>query len=408
MLPAQWEQMEPSPKLAAVLSRLADVNLSGHDRIVVLKAYQRLVSFFQAQMFEVMASISDLMNELDNDPEIAFESAAAEIGAALRLTRRGADSDLALALDLKQRLPRVWEALAAGQIDLRRARVIVSGTAHLSEESAREVVERIIDPAARLTTGQLYALIRRVCVQADPEEAANRYREAVEGRRVVVEPSVDGTAHLLGLDLPPERVSALMRRINDLAKSLKTVDETRTMDQIRADVLLDLLDGARRSNQRSAGDGRHPGRPDHFGPAHRRSGELAGYGPVIADIARQVAESQPGAEWRWTLTHPDTGLVIDNGTTRRRPTTSQRRHVEARHPSCIFPGCRMPAVDCDLDHRQPWSDGGPTTVDNLVPLCRHDHNIRHHSGWTHRALPNGDHIWTSRLGHTYTTSGLPP
>ena len=195
--------MDPSPRLAAVLSTPGGVNLSSHDRILLLKAYQGLVSFFQAQVYEVMASISDLMNETDNDPGMAFESAAAEIGAALHLTRRSADSDLALALDLKQRLPRVWEALAAGKIDLRRARVIVSGTAHLSEETAREVVERIIEAATRLTTGQLNALIRRLCVQADPEEAANRYRDAVEGRRVIVEPSVDGTAHLLGLDLPP-------------------------------------------------------------------------------------------------------------------------------------------------------------------------------------------------------------
>jgi hypothetical protein len=399
--------MEPGPQLAEVLSRLADVNLSGHDRIVVLKAYQRLVSFFQAQLFGVMASISDLMNELDNDPEIAFESAAAEIGAALRLTRRGADSDLALALDLKQRLPRVWEALAAGEIDLRRVRVIVSATAHLSYESAREVVERVIGPATRLTTGQLNALIRRICVQADPKEVSNRYREAVEGRRVIVEPSVDGTAHIFGLDLPPDRVSAVMRKINHLAQSLQTVDEVRTMDQIRADVLLDLLEGSRGTAGRGGMVDIHVDLTT-LARLDENPGELAGYGPVIADIARQVAENQPGAEWRWTLTHPDTGLVIDNGTTRRRPTPGQRRHIEARQPSCIFPGCRMPAVDCDLDHRQPWSKQGPTTVDNLVPLCRHDHNIRHHSGWTHRPLPNGDHIWTSRLGHTYTTSGLPP
>ena len=30
------------------------------------------------------------------------------------------------------------------------------------------------------------------------------------------------------------------------------------------------------------------------------------------------------------------------------------------------------------------------------------------SGDTHHQLPNGDYQWTSRLGHTYTTSGLPP
>ncbi|MEE8375472.1 MAG: HNH endonuclease signature motif containing protein [Acidimicrobiia bacterium] len=37
----------------------------------------------------------------------------------------------------------------------------------------------------------------------------------------------------------------------------------------------------------------------------------------------------------------------------------------------------MPATDCDLDHRNAWADGGPTTEDNLAPLCRHDHIVRH-------------------------------
>jgi hypothetical protein len=402
------DKLEPGLFLAAMVTSVEIQDLSGHDRIVVLKARQRMVSFFQAQVFEGMASISQLMGELEADPEIAHNAAAAEIGAALRLTRRAADSDLALAVDLKERLPEVWEALAAGRIDLRRARVIVSGTAHLSEEAAREVVGRVLQAATRLTTGQLGALIRRVCVQADPDDAHTRYREAVDGRRVVLEPSVEGTAHLYGLDLPPERAEAAMRRIADLARGLKTRDEVRTLDQIRADIFLDLLDG------------------HHFARGGRRGtvdiqvdlttlarlsedpGELAGYGPVVADIARQVAENQPQAEWRWTLTHPDSGQVIDNGTTRRRPTTRQRRHVEARNRNCVFPGCRMPAVDCDLDHRRPWAHGGPTKVKNLAPLCRHNHNTRHRCGWTYQQLPNGDYLWTSRLGHTYTTSGHPP
>ena len=84
------------------------------------------------------------------------------------------------------------------------------------------MVGRVLEAATRLTTGQLGALIRRVCVQADPDDATTRYGEAVEGRRMVVEPTVDGTAHLFGLDLPPDRVQAAMRRITDLAQSLKT------------------------------------------------------------------------------------------------------------------------------------------------------------------------------------------
>ena len=239
------EGMEPSPVLAAFLSTLSDEPLSGFDRIRVLQAHQRMVSFFQARVFEDIASISELMNELEADPEIAHDAAAAEIGAALRLTRRAAKSDLDLAIDLKERLPEVRDALAAGRIDLRRVRVIVEGTAHLAETATREVVDRILEAAGRLTTGQLKALIRKVCVQADPDDAAIRYREAVEGRRIEMQPSVEGTAHLYGLDLPPDRVAAAMRRISDLARELKTADETRTLDQIRADIFLDLLDGTR-------------------------------------------------------------------------------------------------------------------------------------------------------------------
>jgi hypothetical protein len=355
-----------------------------------------------------MASISDLMDQLEADPEIAHYAAAAEIGAALHLTRRAADSDLALAIDLKERLPEVWEALASGRIDLRRARLIVSGTAHLSEEAAREVVGRVIEAATQLTTGQLGALIRRVCVQADPDDAAVRFREAVDGRRIETEPSVEGTAHLYGLDLPPDRVEAAMRRIADLARGLKTADEVRTLDQIRADVFLDLLDGVGHQ-----GRGRRGTVDIHVDLTTltrlaEDPGELAGYGPVIADIARQVAENQPQAEWRWTLTHPDSGQTIDNGITRRRPTSRQRRHVEARHRNCVFPGCRMPAINCDLDHRRPWAYGGPTKTSNLAPLCRHNHNTKHRCGWAYQQLPNGDYLWTSRLGHTYTTSGHPP
>ena len=408
VLPKWLEEMEPTPALAAFLSSLEDECLTGFDRIRVLKTHQRLASFFQAQVLEDMAAVSQLMNQLEADPEIAHDSAAAEVGAALHLTRRAADSDLALAVDLKERLPRVWEALAAGRIDLRRARVIVSGTAHLSVEAAREVAGRILEAAARLTTGQLGALLRRVCVQADPDDATVRFREAVEGRRVIVEPSVDGTAHLFGLDLPPDRVAAAMQRISDLAQGLKTRDETRTLDQIRADVFLDLLDGQDHARDRRRGTVDIQVDLTTLAGLAEDPGELAGYGPVIADIARQVAENQPGAEWRWTLTHPDTGLVVDNGTTRRRPSNRQRRHVEARNRTCVFPGCRMPAFNCDLDHRQQWAHGGPTKVENLAPLCRHHHNLRHHAHWIHRALPNGDFVWTSRLGHTYTTSGLPP
>jgi hypothetical protein len=180
------------------------------------------------------------------------------------------------------------------------------------------------------------------------------------------------------------------------------------MDQLRADILLDLLEGTQ-----TEGSGRRGVVDIHvdlqtLAGLAETPGELAGFGPVIADIARQVTERQQGSEWRWTVTDPVTGQPIDQGITRRRPTAGQRRQIQTRNPTCVFPGCRMPATACDLDHRIPWAEGGPTRTDHLVPLCRHDHRIRHQAGWKHQPLPNGDHLWTSRLGHQYTASGQPP
>ena len=69
----------------------------------------------------------------------------------------------------------------------------------------------------------------------------------------------------------------------------------------------------------------------------------------------------------------------------------------------------MPATGCDLDHRTPWTQQHTTSAGGLDPLCRFHHiTARHHIGWTRRPLPGGDHLWTSPLGHLYTTSGTPP
>ena len=134
-------------------------------------------------------------------------------------------------------------------------------------------------------------------------------------------------------------------------------------------------------------------------------GELNGYGPVIADIARQVARDQTTSTHRVTVT--DHGEPVWTGTTRRRPTTHQTRHVETTIPTCVFPGCRMPATECDLDHTRAWAEGGPTTTDNLSPLCRHDHRLKH-AGWKMKRIRPGIYQWTSPLGHTYTTGPDPP
>ena len=414
VIPAELEAIPPGVVLAAYLSKVDRSRVNGHDLVIVMKARSRQLAHDQA---ELMADMVEVAHSAPGGAESAVERiedevefASDEIRAALTLTRRSAESELDLAFDLRERLPRVWEALHEGLIDLWRARTIAHATSHVPAGTACEVVDRVIEAAPRLTTGQLRARIQRLCLEADPDEAKKRYEEALDERRVVSEPNVDGTADLMGLQLPPHRVAAIRRRINRMAKRMKHAHDPRTIDQIRADVYLDLLQG------RDLGSPTGPARGvvdlqadlKTLAGLADKAGEIPGYGPVIADIARQVAKEQPDAEWRATITDPSTGHVLWTGTTSRRPTTTQKRRVEARDPTCVFIGCRMPATACDLDHTVAVVDGGPTRVDNLAPLCRHDHRVKHKAGWDLQRHSSGSYIWISRLGHRYTTTGGRP
>lgn len=401
----------PASMAASMLTHIDTTDTSGRDRVSLLQARVRSHAHYQALIYEDIAAIHDACTDVV-DPELVWEAAASEIRAALRLTRRAADHHLDLALALRDRLPMVLDALKQGCIDQRRAALIVNGTSHLSDDTARLVADLVLSQAGRLTTGQLRERLRKLAIEVDPDTAHKRYQQAVEQRRVELEPGDDGTADLLILDAPPDRAAAARRHIDRIARSLRNPDEPRSIDQLRADVALDLLTGQHPTHQQSTS------RPD--GSVHLtvdlttltgladQPGDLAGYGPVIADLARQISQRQERSTWRWTVTHPDSGHPIATGVTRRRPTARQQRQITATHLTCVFPGCRMPAVDCDLDHRTAWADHGPTTRDNLAPLCRHDHRLKHHHGWHLERLDNGDHQWTSPLGHIHTTSGRPP
>ena len=405
-IPTRLDQMAPGPVLGAFLSSVDVDALSGYDRVVVLRARQRMASHYQAQVYSDMAGVVEALEDPDSRYEATTEMASAEIRAALHLTRYSADAELSFALDLRQRLPQVHAMLETGVIDVQRARTIDRETCHLTTATARNVVERIAEAAPQLTTGQLRARIKKLCIQGDVEEAQKRYDYAVDERSVIAEATVDGTANLRGTGLPPHRVVAITRRINKIARSLRGKGETRSMDQLRADVYLDILQGTDKA-KRERGVVHMTVDLDTLTGLTEHPGDLNGFAPVISDIARQVADDQPDAEWRYTITDTQTGQPIASGITSRRPTASQRREVETRDRTCIFPGCRMPATDCDLDHTTTWEEGGPTTPDNLATLCRTDHQLRH-NGWSYTTLPNGATEWTSPLGHTYITWKDPP
>ncbi|HEX8869738.1 MAG TPA: DUF222 domain-containing protein [Lentzea sp.] len=63
-----------------------------------------------------------------------------------------------------------------------------------------------------------------------------------------------------------------------------------------------------------------------------------------------------------------------------------RRILVARDRGCAFPGCIRPPRQCDAHHIHHWADGGATSVDNAVLLCRHHHTLIHQSEWEVKML----------------------
>lgn len=388
-------------EMAAVMSSASVFGLGsscgGVDMVAVLRSRARMVAHHQALLLEAVADVVDHYETLDVDKADAHAGAAAEVSAVLVTARRTAASQVELAWRLRDQFPDVLAALRDGRIDVARTRVLVSETIHLDADIRQTVLNEVLPAASGLTVGQLRGLIRKLCIDANPEDAADRYRQALDDRAVTAELSEDHTGTIIAEGLPAGRVAVVMDRINRIAQSLRSTAETRTIDQLRADVFLDLLEGRHDSKLRGSLDIRVD--LTTLAGLDDNAADLAGFGPVIADIARQVT-GRLGPSWRIGVSD-DTGILVHTGVTRRRPDAGTRRQVQMRDQTCVFPGCRRPATASDLDHRIQAADGGDTHPDQLVALCRHHHVIRHRFGWTHTREVDGEQTWRSPLGATH-------
>jgi len=125
----------------------------------------------------------------------------------------------------------------------------------------------------------------------------------------------------------------------------------------------------------------------------------------LASWLRQSQLTGPGVSPSLPL---DVPLPLDVGEAGPAIPAHLRRAATARHPHCAFPGCDQPASVCQIHHLIPRSEGGPTALGNLVPLCAFHHLIViHRWGWTLTLHPDGTTTATSPYGHTLHSHGPP-
>ena len=349
--------------------------------------------------------------------DVVLRGLRLELAAAMRITEHAAGDLMGLAEALVHRYPSALRALADARLTERHAQILVAGMDELEPQLRGDVFDRALESAEAEPVGQFRRSLRNLIESARVVTLTERHEAALAQRRVFVEPVGDGMAwtHLLG---PAVEAYAAFGRVTAIAKTIRAGEgETRTMDQIRADAMADLLiDGTTTAHPAEAAGIRATvvvtvpalslmqGTDADVAASGAEPASVEGVGPVPIARARELCGGDAG--WMRVLTHPETGMVISVGRTQYAPPASLKRLVKWRADRCMAPGCAMPASRCEIDHTIAWEHGGDTALANLAPLCRGHHKVKHHGGWqlTQIAGSGGAVLWTSPAGRRYTVT----
>jgi len=421
--------LPPGARAASVLASVRPGRLPHAVRMAYLAAVQRQRNHYDALLNGAAVAVVEALDAprfVEPPPgdrwggrEEVRDLAADEIAAGLAWTDVAASRRVDFAVACVRRLPGLHEAMLAGLVDYPRAKLMVDGTECLSEAKARAVVDSLLDKATTRTRSQLGPMLRRRVARADPAAAQRKRDNALEKRKVALYPDEDGTATLSVRGAPALRAEQAFGRVHAIATGIKVRGDERGLDQIRADVALDLLQGlpvpgpdGQDAQKTPTGAGGGPSVeltipiPTLLALADE-PGMYGTWSPIFADAARDMLDALRNAPWRITATHPDTGVAVWSGSTRRRPSMADLDYVRARDRTCRIPHCNRPARLCHIDHNVERQDGGATHPGNLCPLCVKHHRRKSRKLWDVTQTGDGRFEITSPLGATHVVEPEP-
>ena len=88
------------------------------------------------------------------------------------------------------------------------------------------------------------------------------------------------------------------------------------------------------------------------------------------------------------ITEDGAGNPLDIGRRSRAVPPAIQRALRSRDGGCRFPGCTCRRF-VDAHHIRHWANGGETSLDNLVLLCRRHHRLVHEGGFDVERTPDG-------------------
>jgi hypothetical protein len=399
-------------QIAALLEGLDVSSLSTAELVEVATGWQQAAAMVAARQAEVVNAVLSRRTPLG-------DFATDELACAMVTTRAAVDVLAGRAAGIGS-YPCLSDALLAGWIDVRKVDVILDGTLVLGLGAARdELIAQATEVARGLTAPQLVRWLRRRVLLIDPDVARKRCEAAREDRGVELCWANDSMARIIAF-LPAEDAIAAYTVLDAMAGTSDPTCAGRDINQRRADAFADIF-GTIIDDQVAPGGEPVPQRHGQRATVHVTAaattllgldelpGELAGYGPIPAFLARELSKD---ATWRRIFTDPATGTYLGCGSRTYRPGADLARAVRTRDVTCTYPGCRQPAIRTELDHVIPFDPNRPaqeqTTEANLHALCKRHHQAKTQKIWNvRRDKATGNTEWTSPLGITYYRSPIP-
>ena len=319
---------------------------------------------------------------------------------------------LADGLDLRHRLPELYQTLREGRVDLWVARRVASMTRTL-DPGAAGLVDRAVTAAVDQGPGRLLGIAEAKVIEADTE-AARAKREAGRRKRyVAITPTdPDGLRTVIAPVVPADAVwlDALVDRVADALDTrrdlIPDVPEDAGRDELRSVALgwlahpedvVALLAG----EEEPRGHGRRSRAVVHL---HLHQSGLDG-APAVA----RVEETGPllVQELTGLLGHARVTLapVIDLATTtsvngyEHPQTVRDRTHL--RTVGDVFPHARTTSRQVDMDHPDPYQPNGPpgqTGDHNAAPLGRRHHRAKTHLPYRCEQLGLSRYLWRTPHG----------
>ena len=380
---------DPSELTGAVtnlLDGLDPTDLSGSDRSRWLRSLTEADAMLTAARSRILAAGP-------GGPTIRSADLVENTGMS------GAEARRAVRLaDALAAVPAAADALTVGRITTGHASVLANGVSWLNQPAAA-LDDSLLEAAGRQSVDEFRATIAE-WERIENGDTDGRQQAARQHRNRTFSWSIrhDGMVSLRG-ELAPDTGAMVTGALQALSEHLwRTEDERapgpitgraadsdrgRTTGQRNADAVVELARRATSPGGTADGSGGRP-RVDLLVAVDldRLSRETTGSRCHTADgVALPAATVRRLACDAGVIpvVLGSNGDVLDVGRRTRTIPTAIRNALVVRDGGCTHPGCDRPVSWCDAHHVVHWSDGGPTSLENLVLLCsahHHQHHLR--------------------------------